>query len=62
MCRADREAVAMYEAALVAHPPPYPANENLSQELFFVHTRMHSHKKMQLLAQNLYKSTDNQVR
>ena len=52
-CRAEKDLARCYENALNLQPN----NESFMTDLFFCYVRMEEPKKMQLLAQKLYKLT-----
>jgi tetratricopeptide (TPR) repeat protein len=56
-CKADKDLSQCYENALKVQPNHTP----FLMELFFCHIRMAEPKKMQLLAQKLYKATSNKM-
>lgn len=56
-CKADKDLSQCYENALKVQPNHTP----FLMELFFCHIRLAEPKKMQLLAQKLYKATNNKM-
>jgi hypothetical protein len=53
-CNAEAEMCACYEQALNTHP----SNIDYQLQSFMCYVRLHDHKKMQLLAQKMYKQTN----